>query len=116
MILYIVLLWVFLIVLGLLFIKSGKGSAEEECFMNCDVVEVRIIEHLHLMVTFRDGLCGEVLFKESHLTGNFEVLKDPDFFSKVHCENGFIEWPMGLYFPPDALYDEIKKKGRLEVE
>jgi hypothetical protein len=37
--------------------------------MNYDVVKVQPVEHLHLSVTFRDGLSGEVVFKESHLNG-----------------------------------------------
>jgi len=56
--------------------------------MNYDVIEVQPVEHLHLNVKFRDGLNGEVIFKESHLNGVFEALKNPDLFSKVNCEHG----------------------------
>jgi hypothetical protein len=111
MITYIILIWVFLFVLGLLFIKSGKGVTEGYSFMNYDVVEVQLVEHLHLKVKFRDGLSGEVLFKECQFNGYLKDLQDPDVFSKVNCENGFIEWPGGIYLAPDAMYDAIKKKG-----
>ena len=59
--------------------------------MNYDVINVRSIDHLRLSVTFRDGLQGEVVFKESHLNGVFEVLKNPNIFSQVSCLNGFVE-------------------------
>jgi hypothetical protein len=110
MIIYVILIWAFLFVLGLLFIKSGKG-ATEDLLRNYDVVEVQIAEHLHFKVKFRDGLVGEVILKESHLNGDFEDLKDPEIFSKVHCENGFVEWPGGIFLAPDAMYEEIKKNG-----
>jgi len=53
--------------------------------MNYDVIEVQSVEHLHLSVKFRDGLEGKVIFKESHLNGVFETLKNPDIFSLVNC-------------------------------
>jgi hypothetical protein len=83
--------------------------------MNYDVIEVKPIEHLHLNVKFRDGLNGDVIFKESHLNGVFEALKNPDIFSKVNCENGFVEWPGEIDLAPDAMYDEVKKNGVWEL-
>ena len=83
--------------------------------MNYDVVKVRPVNHLHLSVTFRDGLSGEVFFKESHLNGVFEPLRNPAFFSKVNCENGFVEWPGDIDVAPDAMYEELKKKGAWEL-
>jgi hypothetical protein len=79
--------------------------------MNYDVIEVRPVEYLHLNVTFRDGLCGEIILMESHLNGVFEALKNPEIFSKVNCENGFVEWPGEIDLAPDAMYEEVKKNG-----
>jgi hypothetical protein len=70
---------------------------------------------MNLNVKFRDGLNGDVIFKESHLNGVFEALKNPDIFSKVNCENGFVEWPGEIDLAPDAMYDEVKKNGVWEL-
>ena len=83
--------------------------------MNYDVVKVETLEYLHLKVTFRDGLCGQVKFVETHLKGVFEILKNPAVFLKVHCKNGFIEWPGDIDLAPDVMYDEIKKNGIWEL-
>ncbi|MGB7569068.1 MAG: DUF2442 domain-containing protein [Chitinivibrionales bacterium] len=79
--------------------------------MNYDVIEVKPIDHLLLRVKFRDGLSGEVILRESHLSGVFEPLKDPDIFSKANCENGFVEWPGDIDLAPDAMYEEVKRNG-----
>lgn len=83
--------------------------------MNYDVVQVKSVGHLRLAVTFRDGLKGEVIFKESHLSGVFETLKNPEVFSQANCENGFVEWPGEIDLAPDAMYDEVKKNGAWEL-
>jgi len=75
------------------------------------VVNVRPVEHLRLEVQFSDGLRGEVRFQENHLFGVFEALKNPDYFSKVTCADGFVAWPGDIDLAPDAMYDEIKKHG-----
>jgi hypothetical protein len=77
------------------------------------VVSVRPLEHLRLAVRFADGLSGDVAFKESHLYGVFEALKDPRVFAEVHCRQGFVEWPGEIDLAPDAMYDEIKASGIL---
>jgi hypothetical protein len=83
--------------------------------MNYDVIEVQPIDHLLLNVKFRDGLSGKIIFKESHLNGVFEALKNPETFSKVNCENGFVEWPGEIDLAPDAMYEEVKKNGVWEL-
>lgn len=75
------------------------------------VVSVEAPEHLRLIVHFRDGVMGEVLFRESHLTGVFEPLKNPLFFAKVSCAEGFVEWPGEIDLAPDAMHDEISDHG-----
>jgi hypothetical protein len=83
--------------------------------MNCDVVHVQSVSHLHLIVTFRDGLKGEVIFRESHLNGVFEPLKNPVVFFQVRCEHGFVEWPGEIDLAPDVMYEEVKKNGAWEL-
>ncbi|MGH7858937.1 MAG: DUF2442 domain-containing protein, partial [Candidatus Binatia bacterium] len=67
-------------------------------------------------VRFADGLAGEVIIKESQLYGVFEALKDPAVFARVHCKQGFVEWPGELDLAPDAMHHEIKAKGRWVIE
>ena len=83
--------------------------------MNYDVIDVQPLDHLHLNVKFRDGLKGKVIFKESHLSGVFEALKNPTLFSRVNCEHGFVEWPGDIDLAPDAMYEEVKKNGVWEL-
>lgn len=79
--------------------------------MNYKVVSVRPLEHLRLEVRFADGLSGEVVFKESHLYGVFEALKDPAVFAQVRCDEGFVEWPGEIDVAPDAMYQAISENG-----
>jgi len=83
--------------------------------MEYDVVEVRAMEHFRLKVTFRDGLSGEVVLRESHLNGVFEPLKDPRIFSQVVCTHGFVEWPGEIDLAPDAMYRAVKERGIWEL-
>ncbi len=80
--------------------------------MDYDVVEVRPLGHLRLAVRFADGLEGEIEFRPSHLHGVFAQLKDPEVFSKVRCEEGFVCWPDGTDLAPDAMHLAIREKGR----
>lgn len=75
------------------------------------VVEVQVIAELGLQVRFADGVQGTVKFAPTHLTGVFEVLKDPKFFNQVRLEIGVVTWPGGLDLAPDAMYEEIKAHG-----
>jgi Protein of unknown function (DUF2442) len=79
--------------------------------MNWNVKHVRAVEPLTLNVEFADGTHGQVIFKTSHLTGVFSVLKDPLFFNQVSAENGFVTWPGELDLAPDSMYREIKANG-----
>jgi hypothetical protein len=79
--------------------------------MDDTVVSVEALGHLRLVVRFGDGLTGEVILKESALVGIFEPLKDPAFFAKVSCADGFVEWPGEIDLAPDAMYDEISDHG-----
>ena len=84
--------------------------------MDFDVIKVNALEHLRLKVIFRDGLSGEVRFLESHLKGVFKALKDPEVFKRVSCDQGFVEWPGEIDLAPDAMHEEIKRKGIWELK
>lgn len=79
--------------------------------MYWDVVDVKVEENLLLNVRFADGTSGHVRFLPQHLTGVFEPLQDPSFFSKVYVEGGVVVWPNEIDLAPDAMYWEIKKHG-----
>jgi hypothetical protein len=81
-----------------------------------DVVGVEPIGPARLAVRFVDGVTGEVVFRDSFFHGVFEVLKDPATFSRVRCDNGFVEWPGALDLAPDAMHDAIKADGRWVLE
>ena len=76
-----------------------------------DVIEVKAVDALKLQVRFADGLCGTVRLMPSHLYGVFEVLKDPEVFAKVRCDDGFVSWPGDIDLAPDAMHQEIREKG-----
>lgn len=79
--------------------------------MYWDVVEVKPLDPLGLFVRFTDGLMGEVRFKPEHLSGVFEVLKDPAYFKQVYVDHGAVAWPGQIDLAPDAMYQEIKTHG-----
>ena len=79
--------------------------------MQWDVIEVKHVAPLALSVQFADGTVGIVQFEQSHLTGVFASLKDPQFFQQVHIENGAVAWPGNIDLAPDAMYSAIKSSG-----
>ena len=79
--------------------------------MEWDVIEVKTIAPLALRVQFADGTVGRVQFEQSHLTGVFEALKDPNVFQQAHIEGGAVAWPGDLDLAPDAMYKAIKSDG-----
>jgi hypothetical protein len=79
--------------------------------MYWDVTKVVPESDLSLSVTFKDGTTGKVLFEESHLTGVFSLLRDPEFFRFVSLDNGVVIWPGDIDLAPDSMYREINKFG-----
>ena len=79
--------------------------------MEYDVIDVRPVMPMALQVWFADGTTGHVRFEHSHLTGVFEILKDPTVFAQARIEAGAVVWPGNLDLAPDAMYAEIKSHG-----
>ena len=79
--------------------------------MDWEVVDVKTISPLSIQVTFSDGTSGRVVFETSHLTGVFEVLKDPEIFRQAYIEHGAVTWPGNIDLAPDAMYQAIKQTG-----
>ena len=83
------------------------------------VVEVRALPDYHLFVKFVDGTTGEVDLSRILLgdkAGIFAALRDPALFAEVYVEYGAVMWPGEIDLAPDAMYDEIKKRGRWAPE
>jgi hypothetical protein len=53
---------------------------------------------------------------DSFFFGVFAALRDPKAFAQVRCEHGYVEWPGDLDLAPDAMYAEIRKRGRWVLE
>ena len=79
--------------------------------MHWNVIKVKPVAPLALSVQFADGTVGTVQFEQSHLTGVFASLKDPQFFQQVHIENGAVAWLGNIDLAPDAMYSAIKSSG-----
>lgn len=81
------------------------------------VVTAEPLTGFRLRVTFVDGTSGEVdlearLRSEEVLETVFEPLRQAEFFANVKVVLGAVEWPNGADLAPDAMYDEIRQKGR----
>lgn len=79
--------------------------------MEWDIVSVKMVAPLAIEVKFTDGTKGKVKFEKTHLTGVFEILKNPDVFKKVFIDDGVVAWPGNIDLAPDAMYAAIQAKG-----
>ena len=72
------------------------------------VLDVRYLDGYRLEVVFRDGMKGEIDFRERIVGrgGVFTALENPDFFRQVRVdpEAGTLVWPNDVDFCPDVLY------------
>ena len=75
---------------------------------------VEALSGYRLRVRFLDGLEGTVDMSRlvcSEGAGVFAALSDETVFSKVFLEYGGVTWPGEIDLAPDAMYEEITKKG-----
>lgn len=79
--------------------------------MDWDVTEVSITNEFTLLVRFRDGVEGAVKFLPTFFRGVFSHLHDPALFQQVTVVDGVVTWPGELDLAPDAMHDEIKRRG-----
>ena len=80
--------------------------------MYWDVIEVAPESDLSLNVSFRNGAKGTVIFVETHFTGVFSLLRDPEYFRRVSLDTGAVTWSDDIDLAPDAMYREIKRCGK----
>ena len=83
------------------------------------VTSVRALPDFCLAVQFVDGTTGEVDLSRlvtSKPAGVFGKLRDPVLFAQVFLDHGAVAWPGETDLAPDAMYDEIRVRGRWVVE
>ena len=80
--------------------------------MYWDIVSVAVTNKHTLQVSFKDGLKGELEFKDSFFEGVFSDLTYEENFNQVTIEHGAITWPGERDLAPDAMHHEIKKNGK----
>ncbi|HEX4796478.1 MAG TPA: DUF2442 domain-containing protein [Humisphaera sp.] len=75
------------------------------------ITEVRVAEPYTVELTFTDGTQGKIdlrswVFDKGPI---FKPLEDPAYFAQVRLSQtgGTIEWPNGVDFCPDVLYQQI---------
>lgn len=76
-----------------------------------DVIEVSVVGQRKLRVKFEDGLEGEVDMSLCLEGPVFGPLRYDVRFAQVFIENGTVAWPNGADLAPDAMYDNIARKG-----
>lgn len=75
-----------------------------------DIVAAEAKGGSRLYLRFEDGREGEVdVAKIVELTGAFQALTDPTFFTQVRLDSelGTVVWPNGADVDPDVLYAAV---------
>jgi hypothetical protein len=89
-----------------------------------EVIEVKVLGHYRLRLTFSDGKRGDVDLSDLRGKPNrFAALADPAYFRKVRVDRelGTVTWPNGLDLAPEVLYDEAtppsspSARGRIRI-
>ena len=75
-----------------------------------DVIEVAVIRHGVLLLTFADGLRGEVDVLDRMWGPVFEEARTLEGFEKVRVgpESRTVVWPGGADLAPDTLYERVR--------
>lgn len=75
-----------------------------------DIIEVTVVRHGALDLTFADGLRGEAEVLDRMRGPVFDEARTPDGFAKVYIdqETGTVVWPGGADLAPDTLYERVR--------
>jgi hypothetical protein len=75
-----------------------------------DITAVRVVRHGVLVLTFADGLVGEVEVLDRMRGPVFEAARTPAGFAEatVDGETGTVVWPGGADLAPDTLYERVR--------
>lgn len=76
-----------------------------------DIIEVEVLRHGTLRITFADGLAGEVEVLSRMRGSVFERARQRAGFMEVRvdAELGTVCWPGGADLAPDMLYTRIRR-------
>ncbi len=75
-----------------------------------DVTRITYQADYRYMITFDDGLCGEIDFARYPDRGPvFSPLKEKRFFRQARIIGGTIAWPNGADVSPESLYAQISQ-------
>lgn len=79
-----------------------------------DVIDVQVVGHHRLRLTFEDGTVGEVDLSRQEWRGVFEPLADPEYFAQVRvdAEGGTMVWPKTLLAPDGGRADPGTRAAR----
>jgi len=75
-----------------------------------DITKARAVSHGVLVITFADGLQGEVDVLDRMRGPVFEAARTPEGFANVEvdAETGTVIWPGGADLAPDTLYERVR--------
>jgi hypothetical protein len=75
-----------------------------------DIVDVAVVRHGVLKLTFADGLSGEVDLLARMWGPVFEKARTKEGFAEVYVdtEAGTIAWPGDVDLAPDTLYERVR--------
>ena len=75
-----------------------------------DITKAEVVRHGVLLLTFADGLSGEVDVLDRMRGPVFEAARTPEGFAKVAVdrETGTVVWPGGADLAPDTLYERVR--------
>ena len=75
-----------------------------------DIIKARAVHHGVLVITFADGLQGEVDVLKRMRGPVFDAARTREGFAKVavDTETGTVTWPGGADLAPDTLYERVR--------
>ena len=81
------------------------------------IVQVQAKPDFTLVLTFDDGVQGEVSLSGQLFGPMFEPLKDPAFFAQARVDEfGAVCWPNEADLAPDALYRKLTSDTRAVMD
>jgi Protein of unknown function (DUF2442) len=75
-----------------------------------DITDAEVVRHGVLLLTFADGLSGEVDVLDRMWGPVFDEARTPEGFNKVEADTeiGTVVWPGGADLAPDTLYERVR--------
>ena len=71
------------------------------------VVKARHLGDFRVLLSFSDGLEGEIDLRDDLWGEVFEPLRDPAYFARFEVDDTLV-WPNGADFAPEFLHERVK--------